>query len=147
MKTFLTSAIALLLLVCGLARAEDDFLDPQQAFAFRARVIDAQTVEARWTIADGYYLYHEKIKFAADSGVKLGAIDLPHGKVKFDETFNKNVETHRGELVVRIPIAAGKGSFTLTATSQGCADKGLCYPPQDQTARLTLTSEIGRAHV
>ena len=140
MKTFLTSAIALLLLVCGLARAEDDFLDPQQAFAFRARVIDAQTVEARWTIADGYYLYHEKIKFAADSGVKLGAIDLPHGKVKFDETFNKNVETHRGELVVRIPIAAGKGSFTLTATSQGCADKGLCYPPQDQTARLTLTS-------
>jgi len=140
MKTFLTSACALLLLVCGLARAADDFLDPQQAFAFRARVIDAQTVEARWTIADGYYLYHEKIKFAADSGVKLGAIDLPHGKVKFDETFNKNVETHRGELVVRIPIAAGKGSFTLTATSQGCADKGLCYPPQDQTARLTLTS-------
>ncbi len=139
MKKLLTCALALVLFACNFARA-DEFLDPQQAFPFRARVLDAKTIEARWSIVDGYYLYHEKLKFAADAGVMLGKPEIPKGKVKFDETFGKDVETHRGELVVRIPVLSGKGAFTLTATSQGCADKGLCYPPQDQTARLNLAN-------
>lgn len=135
---------ALLALALALPRAaaaaQDGFLDPDQAFAFSARMLDARTIEARWKIADGYFMYREKISFAADNGVSLGAPELPRGRIKFDTNFNKDVETHRGELVVRIPVAAGGGAFTLTAASQGCADRGLCYPPQAQTAALQLAA-------
>ncbi|MCK6428703.1 MAG: protein-disulfide reductase DsbD [Burkholderiaceae bacterium] len=132
-------ALALVLPLAA-AAAEDDFLDPEKAFAFSARVLDARTIEARWTIADGYFMYREKVSFAADNGVTLGAPELPRGKIKFDTNFNKDVETHRDELVVRIPVATGGGAFTLTAHSQGCADRGLCYPPQAQTAQLVLVA-------
>jgi thiol:disulfide interchange protein DsbD len=120
--------------------AADEFLDPDKAFAFSARVLDARTIEARWKIADGYFMYHEKVSFAADNGVALGAPELPRGKIKFDPNFNKEVETHRDALIVRIPVTAGGGAFTLTAHSQGCADRGLCYPPQAQTAQLVLAA-------
>ncbi len=129
-----------LLLVLPAAAADDDFLDPDQAFAFSARVLDARTIEARWRIADGYFMYREKVSFAADNGVVLGAPELPRGKIKFDANFDKEVETHRDALIVRIPVAAGGGTFTLTAHSQGCADRGLCYPPQTQTAQLVLAA-------
>lgn len=137
-------ALALVLPLAA-AAAEDDFLDPEKAFAFSARMLDARTIEARWKIADGYFMYREKISFAADNGVALGAPELPRGKIKFDTNFNKDVETHRDELVVRIPVAAGGGAFTLTAASQGCADRGLCYPPQAQTAPLVLAASTAAA--
>ncbi len=145
MKRLIARLRALLVLLPMLtaiapAAAADEFLEPDQAFAFSARVLDARTVEARWKIADGYYMYHEKFAFDADGGVRLGTPELPRGKVKFDTNFNKEVETHRDELVVRIPIVAGGGAFTLTASSQGCADRGLCYPPQAQTAQLVLAA-------
>jgi thiol:disulfide interchange protein DsbD len=132
--------LALALVLPLAAAAEDDFLDPQRAFEFSARVLDTRTIEARWKIADGYFMYREKISFAADNGVALGAPELPRGKVKFDTNFHKDVETYRDELVVRIPVAAGGSAFTLTAASQGCADRGLCYPPQAQTASLVLAA-------
>ena len=137
-------ALAALLPLAAIA-ADDDFLDPEKAFEFSARVVDARTIEARWKIADGYYMYREKVSFAADNGVALGAPEMPRGKVKFDANFNKEVETHRDALVVRIPVAGGGGEFTLTATSQGCADRGLCYPPQAQTARLVLAPATAAA--
>ncbi|MFN3566232.1 MAG: protein-disulfide reductase DsbD [Burkholderiaceae bacterium] len=138
------SALALVLPLAAIA-ADDDFLDPEKAFEFSARVVDARTIEARWKIADGYFMYREKVSFAADNGVALGAPELPRGKVKFDSNFNKEVETHRDALIVRIPVAGGGGEFTLTATSQGCADRGLCYPPQAQTARLVLAAATAAA--
>jgi thiol:disulfide interchange protein DsbD len=55
--------------------------------------------------------------------------------VKFDETFNKEVETYHHGVAIRIPVQ-GEGPFTLNVTGQGCADKGLCYPPQDASVRL-----------
>ncbi|GMV60704.1 MAG: hypothetical protein AMXMBFR72_37900 [Betaproteobacteria bacterium] len=137
-------ALALVLPLAA-AAAEDDFLDPEKAFEFSARMLDARTIEARWKIADGYFMYREKISFAADNGVALGAPELPRGKIKFDTNFNKDVETHRDALVVRIPVAAGGGAFTLTAASQGCADRGLCYPPQAQTAPLVLAASTAAA--
>lgn len=123
-----------LLLGAGGARAADDFLDPSIAFRFEARMAEPQTLEVRYQIAEGYYMYRERFAFRAN-GVKLGAPAIPPGKVKFDETFQKDVETYKGELVIRIPVE-GSGPFTLTAASQGCADAGLCYPPQEHSAQL-----------
>jgi thiol:disulfide interchange protein DsbD len=96
-----------------------------------------------YAIAEGYHMYRERFKFAA-SGAKLGEPVIPPGKVEFDDTFNKNVETYHHGVQIRIPVE-GTGPFTLTATGQGCADKGLCYPPQDSTARLTAGDGAGAA--
>ncbi|MFN3792295.1 protein-disulfide reductase DsbD [Massilia sp.] len=123
------------LLHAGAARAEQEFLDPAIAFRFEARMAEPQTLEVRYRIADAYYMYRERFAFRAD-GVKLGTPEIPPGKVKYDETFQKDVETYKGEVVIRIPVQ-GSGPFTLTASSQGCADAGLCYPPQDHSARLS----------
>ncbi|WP_338769919.1 protein-disulfide reductase DsbD domain-containing protein [Massilia sp. METH4] len=119
------------------ARAEEDFLPPNVAFQFSSRMADANTVEATWRIAEGYYMYREQFKFRA-AGAELGAAGIPPGKIKFDETFNKNVEIFRHKVTIRVPVTA-KGAFTLTAIGQGCADKGLCYSPQDATVRLSAT--------
>ncbi|KFI08050.1 protein-disulfide reductase DsbD [Massilia sp. BSC265] len=127
-----------LLLGAVSARAADDFLDPAIAFRFDARMVDPSTLEVRYQIAEGYYMYRERFAFRAD-GARLGTPEIPPGKVKFDETFQKDVETYKGELVIRIPVE-GNGPFTLTAGSQGCADAGLCYPPQEHSAQLSAGS-------
>src|SRR5258706_15578292 len=85
-------------------------------------------------------MYRDRISFAADHAVALAAPQMPAGKVKYDDVFKKELETYRHELIVRMPVRAGIGDFTLTATSQGCADKGLCYPPTQQTAKLLLAA-------
>jgi thiol:disulfide interchange protein DsbD len=129
----------LLATLCGAlftapARADEDFLPPEQAFKFSAHMDGAHTVVVDYAIADGYYMYRERFHFSA-AGARLGAPGIPPGKIKFDETFQKNVETYHHGVQIRIPVE-GNGPFTLTATGQGCADKGLCYPPQDSTIRL-----------
>lgn len=123
-------------MAASMARAADDFLDPAIAFRFEARMADPQTVEVRYQIAEGYYMYRERFAFRA-AGAQLGTAEIPPGKVKYDETFQKDVETHKGELIIRIPVE-GSGPFTFTASSQGCADAGLCYPPQEHSARLSV---------
>ena len=120
-------------------------LEPEQAYRFSARVVDAHTIEARWTIADGYYLYREKFRFAAEpASVKLGEPAFPPGHVKQDEFFGR-VETYRQEVKVLIPVLAGEGAVTLKAVSQGCWDGGVCFPPTPQQAKLALAGGFSTA--
>ncbi|MFN7369228.1 MAG: protein-disulfide reductase DsbD [Burkholderiales bacterium] len=133
----------LVLLLSGVAAwAQTTFLDPQKAFLFSARMVEARTIEARFEARPGYYLYHEAFRFGANNGVVLGIADLPRGQIKFDEAFQKNMETHRGVVLVRIPVSSGQGRFTLTAHMQGCADAGLCYPPETRSVTLNLTKAM-----
>ena len=135
----LLAALCTLLLAClafmPAAQADDDFLPPEQAFRFSAHMADAHTIVINYAIADGYYMYRERFRFTA-AGAKLGEPAIPPGKVKYDDTFQKNVETYHNGVEIRIPVEAA-GPFTLSATGQGCADKGLCYPPQEASALLT----------
>jgi thioredoxin:protein disulfide reductase len=133
--TLIRLLAALLLFAAGQVHAEDEFLDPAVAFKFSARMVDGKTAAVTFDIADGYYMYRERFAFKAD-GATLGQPQIPPGKVKFDETFNKEVETYRHQVTITVPVD-GAGPFTLTVTGQGCSDKGLCYSPQDATARLT----------
>ena len=143
----LSALFALLtLLAClfhtGMAHADDEFLDPAQAFRFSATMANPQTIAVTFKIADGYYMYRERFKFSA-TNAQLGEPQIPQGKVKFDETFNKNVETYHGSVTITIPVQAA-GAFTLKASGQGCADKGLCYSPQDYTADLVAFAGMSR---
>jgi thioredoxin:protein disulfide reductase len=124
-----------ILLLAPFSQAADDFLDPETAFKFSARMLDAKTAEVTYKIADGYYMYHERFAFKAE-GATLGQPSIPPGKVKFDETFQKDVETHRKTVAITIPVEAS-GDFTLKVTGQGCADKGLCYAPTEYRASLS----------
>ncbi|CAN7180818.1 protein-disulfide reductase DsbD [Trinickia sp. LjRoot230] len=120
----------------GAARA-DDFLDPSAAFRFSASEQPGE-VDIRFKIADGYYLYRERFGFAAKSGsATLGEPQLPPGHVKFDQTFQKDVETYRQEVVVRVPVKAAGAPFDLVVTYQGCADAGICYPPATRAYRVS----------
>lgn len=131
---FLISSVLIGLLFSKSAKANDEFLDPSIAFPFIATMQDKSTIAVTYQIADGYYMYRDKFKFEA-VGAKLGAIHIPPGKIKFDETFQKNVETYRHDLTILIPVDA-IGSFTLNITDQGCADKGLCYAPRDAAIKI-----------
>jgi len=127
-------------LMLGAGHAQSpDLLEPQRAFSFSARPLDATTVEARFAVADGYYLYRDKLKFGLEPGALAAPPVLPPGKIKQDEFFGK-VETYRGKVVVRVSLAAPAPGTTVTlkAESQGCADIGVCYPPQVQKIALSL---------
>ena len=140
MKKYLLALGALFLLNPILSQAveEGDLLAPEQAFALTAKAIDAKTIELRYQIANGYYLYHDKFKFQVDpTAVGLGAAKIPAGKVKQDEFFGR-VETHRGQLIIKLPIAHASAEMTLKAVSQGCADLGVCYPPYTHTIKVGL---------
>ena len=126
-------------------RAQIKLLEPERAFAFSVQAVDDKTVEARFAIASGYYLYREKLKFAVEPATLAGAPVLPAGKVKEDAFFG-NVETYRGKLAVRLSLdGVPPGSkVTVKAESQGCADAGVCYPPQVQKVTVALPVPGGR---
>ncbi len=110
---------------------EPDFLDPAQAFVGSARVGNAKTVELRIDVAPEYHLYRDRISVETEgAGATLGEVAIPAGKVEFDTNFNKNVEVLHGALLIRVPVQPTGRDFRLRVVYQGCADKGLCYPPQ-----------------
>ncbi|HEX2198055.1 MAG TPA: protein-disulfide reductase DsbD [Burkholderiales bacterium] len=120
----------------------DDLLEPEKAFRFSARTLDASTVEVSFDIADGYYMYRERFKFAAQGNaqVTLGTPELPPGKKHKDEFFGE-VETYRGAVRILLPVR-GEGRFELNVTSQGCADVGVCYVPMESAATLRVAADL-----
>ncbi len=125
------------LVVCAAhVKAEEEFLAPEQAFKFSANLIAPDKIEVHYKIADGYYLYRERFAFSAEKA-KLGDPNIPKGKIKFDPNFEKEVEIYRNNISIIIPVEA-KTAFTLKAISQGCADKGLCYPPMESVGKISL---------
>ena len=126
--------------------AVDDFLEPEKAFQFSARQLDPKTIEITFDIAPGYYLYREQFKFVAD-GATLGKAQIPPGKVKWDQTFEKEVETYRNVLKITLPVMRAPAKFRLVTTSQGCADAGLCYPPMQSGANVSLAGFGGAGMV
>src|SRR6266581_4940226 len=113
--------LILLLLLSALpparAASADDLLEPDKAFRFSARTLDAGTVEVRYAIADGYYLYRERFRFAAEpASVALGQPQFPKGQIHEDKFFGKQ-ETYRKEVRIRVPIeAAGAERLKLLVT-------------------------------
>jgi thiol:disulfide interchange protein DsbD len=133
----LVSCFVLLLCTIPPSHAADDFLDPAVAFKFSATEKPGE-IDVRYKVADGYYMYRERFALAVKNGTAtLGEPQLPAGKVHFDQTFNKDVETYRGELVIRIPVKQASGPFDIAVTSQGCADQGICYPPMERVYRVS----------
>ncbi len=124
----------------GLAQNDSEFLPPDQAFALSSESKDGNLV-AHWKIADGYYLYKDKIQFRlkdAPQSVSLGTPELPEGQIKDDEFFGRMTVFH-DDFSATVPVQSGNAAppVAVDVTYQGCSEKGLCYPPQTHTVRYT----------
>jgi thioredoxin:protein disulfide reductase len=131
--------------LCGSAAAQlklggsaDNLLEPEKAFRFSARVLDASLVEVHFAIADGYYMYRERFQFSATGAASLGAPQLPAGIRHKDEFFGE-MQVYRGQARIRIPVQ-GSGNLELKVVSQGCADIGVCYVPMESRVVLSLAA-------
>ncbi len=114
-----------------------DFLPVREAFKLSLVKDDAQSITLRFVAAEGYYLYRHRFQFRSEpADIALGSAQLPKGEAKHDEFFG-DVEVYHGILDITLPRGADKRAFTLLVTYQGCADKGLCYPPE--TERLSIS--------
>jgi len=125
---------------------EDELLPAEQAFQFFATVKDANTLHVNWIIADGYYLYRDKIKLELlnNGSIQLGSINIPQGAPYHDEAFGQ-VQIFHNKLNFDVPlIRIGKApqTITLLAKFQGCADRGVCYPPMDSKIDLLIPKAL-----
>jgi thioredoxin:protein disulfide reductase len=119
-----------------------DFLPPDEAFRFGAGLPQADSIPLTWVIADGYYLYKDKISIESTTpNVQIGKPVLPPGKSKHDESFG-DTEVYYEVLEATLPVARAasseKQSVQLKVTYQGCAEGGLCYNPITREASVEL---------
>lgn len=144
MNLLLPAVLAALALPVNAIGADMDLLSPDKAFRLSAQLAKAGEIVVRYDVAPGYYLYRDKLKFSVEpASVALGSVRLPPGRIKDDEFFGR-VETYRDEVLIRIPVKvpAGAERFTLTVRSQGCADAGICFTPQQQ--QIVLGAGLGQ---
>jgi thiol:disulfide interchange protein DsbD len=147
MKKYLLAALLLLAFAWHPVQAEEELLEPDQAFPFEVTVKD-DVIQAEWNIPNGYYLYRSKIHLStATPGITLGEPQLPAGKIKKDEFFGE-VEIYKHPITAQVPIVRENPEvteFELKAVYQGCADIGVCYPPITKQVHLTLPPKSGGA--
>ncbi|WP_322979683.1 protein-disulfide reductase DsbD [Pseudomonas sp. C11] len=110
-----------------------DFLPVREAFKLSLVSSDAKSVTLRFVATEGYYLYRHRLNFKVEpADLQLGTPELPPGKPKHDEFFG-DTEVYYGVLDVRLPLDnPDNRPLRLQVGYQGCADKGLCYPPETE---------------
>ena len=143
------------------AVSQEDILRPEAAYRY-AVTDTGDALEIDWLIEDGYYLYRQKMSYESNTqGIVFGEAEMPPGENHEDEFFGVQ-EIYRGRFFVRIPYTVEGGSpasMELVLKSQGCADLGICYPPQtwiepvklmaanstpkDASSKLTFGSTFG----
>ncbi len=143
------AAVALLLAAALPAGAVelDDLLPVDDAFALSAQALGRDRIALTWRIADGYYLYRHRIDVQpVDAGFARKQLALPTGARHTDEFFGE-VETYRGALTATLHGAASADAETvaLKVKYQGCADLGICYPPQTRTVHVALPADAASA--
>ena len=135
--------IFLCLLLIGqsaVALADDELLPPEQAFKISAKAVTSDQLEISWDIAEGYYLYRNKMQFKSKTEqIHTVTPVFPAGETKHDENFG-DVVIYRNNLRIPVSLVAANGasSIQLLVQYQGCADRGICYPPQKKIFDITL---------
>ena len=119
---------------------EPEFLPVDEAFAFSAR-LDAGRLVARWHMADGYYLYRHAFSVEAEDGTALGKLAIPTGKRIEDAYFGLS-EVYYGSVEIAAAVQGPRtGTLRARVRYQGCADAGLCYPPQTRRVALPASGD------
>jgi len=135
--------LILLLVVPLTTRAEidpDDLLTAKEAFVLQTPSASQGLLRLTWTAAENYYLYDNQFQISSSNeNLTLGELITPTGEMKMDELFGE-VEVHRGEVEVLVPYQySGAGAeVEIQTRSQGCADLGVCYPPQKLNIKVAV---------
>ncbi len=135
----------------GLGAMDDDVLQPEEAFQLTAEVAAPDRLQLTWNIADGTYLYQEKIAVSLEDAenVALGAFQLPEAEIKQDTVRPDgtigDIAVYHNRIDLPLPLLRASTeptSVTLVAKYQGCAERGICYPPQTQRMKLELPAAL-----
>ncbi|HJW47124.1 MAG TPA: protein-disulfide reductase DsbD [Lysobacter sp.] len=118
---------------------ENNLLPVEEAFVLSAEATSADRIALRWKVAPGCYLYRHQIKVQADAGFVAQPLQLPAGEAHDDEFFGR-VETYRDTLTAILPGQTRGTRTALKVRYQGCADAGICYPPQTRTIAVALAN-------
>ena len=121
------------------AYAADDFLPSDQAFIATAQATP-EGLAWTWKIAQGYHLYRDRLAIEPVNGWidGLKPLALPASKTVFDANFGKNMEVYEGTLTIPMQPRFADPEVYVRVKWQGCADAGLCYPPDEQLWRVRL---------
>ena len=146
-RVLLSAALALLGLFAAPARAVgvEDLLPVDQAYVLSAKAVSRERVEFTWKIAPGYYLYRHRFAVQpTDAAFKANPLQLPDGAKHHDQFFG-DVETYRGSVtaIQTGASASDAASVTFKVKYQGCADVGVCYPPQTRTLTVAMPAVVG----
>ena len=123
----------------SLVSGEDEYLPVDEAFVLTAEALSANNLQLNWRIADGYYLYKERMKVTPAGGTKsIGALVLPKGENHHDEYFgDQEVYRESVDATFSVPPSDAR-TVDVSVTYQGCADAGLCYPPETKSVTISL---------
>lgn len=125
----------------------ETFLSPEAAFKLNVSGVDAQNIQANFTVVPGYYLYKERVKFEIKTPdtSKIVEISLPAGEIKEDVNFGKQ-EVYHHDFKANIKLSStSNGPVIINASYQGCSEKGLCYAPIKQTITVDLSTAANSA--
>ncbi|MDO9236849.1 MAG: protein-disulfide reductase DsbD [Aquabacterium sp.] len=141
-RRFLSLMLLMVLFVAGLVQAQS-FMPPDKAFRLAVQVSGTHQLQLDFTLARGVYLYKERmaasVEAVAGAAPMALTMDLPPGQPKHDPTFDKVLDVYHGDVTASLSVPASlRGVQTLTVVYQGCADAGLCYPPQKRRFSLML---------
>jgi thiol:disulfide interchange protein DsbD len=126
------------------AQAEEEFLDPEQAFVLTAAMSQPHQLDIHFQIAPEYYMYRKRFAVSTEKAEQVGKLQLPEGERVYDPTFDEVMEVYRHSVTLRVPVLADSSighDLTVDVVSQGCADAGLCYSPSTQTLTLIPTGQ------
>lgn len=135
--------VLVFLLLCGSGAAaagtdsDKSFLSPDKAFSYTVSSNRAGNVVLRWEVADGYYLYRSRLNIRGADGT-IGTVNKPEGKLIHDPYFGDEYIYRHQTTVTVDPGDATR----LKLTWQGCAEAGLCYPPQHATVDVPAPKDV-----
>ena len=121
---------------------QDKFLHPDVAFKLEVTAVDRNTLEGKFFVAPGYYLYRDRIKFEIKDAKldKITSVDLPAGEIKDDPNFGK-MEVYHHDFIAKITTENTAQDLAIHARFQGCSEKGLCYAPQLKTFNIAMLAK------
>jgi len=126
----------------------DEFLPPDVAFKLLLNPVSADTIQADFTVAPGYYLYRERIKFVVQNkSAVIGRVNLPKGEIKDDPNFGKQEVYHQSFSAAILLSNKTSDDIAIEATYQGCSEKGLCYAPIKKILNVNLQTPFSASNL
>ncbi len=126
------------------SQSQDQLLAPDQAFILSVTTVDPRTLVVRWAIADGYYLYKDKLKLSLlkAGDLHIQTVDIPAGKVSEDEFFGHQEVFYRQATATAHLQGTHRENrdIEVQVAYQGCAEVGVCYPPITRILPVTLAA-------